>query len=487
MDPGDDRQKVGALTSPVSSPPHIFARLATWGVWMFCAASLGGLVLRFGPGPIPAVEQLATFDGLTLLLWSVVGFIGGIVHSYALNYMTGDSRFGWFFAHLFAFIVAVSVLVAADHIVLFGFAWGAMGLMMSRLIGHHRSWADARSAGRYAGMYFGLGTVFVSVGLGVAAHGTGAMTISGIGQNVAALSTTHLWIASGAIVAAAMVQSALFPFHAWLLGSMTAPTPASALMHAGFVNAGGVLVARLAPMLSTASIVMAVLLLVGAVSALGGKVLKSVQIDIKGKFGCSTVGQMGFMLMQAGLGYFGAAITHLVLHGFYKAYMFLSSGARVEAEAPISDAEKGGAGGVVAGVVLAVAGGVLFAWLTGKGTKLNSGLILTILVTLTTYRAVRAALNADGLPTSVRYGAMTAVFLPTIAIYAGAYNLVSMILAGVPAITAPTPLGPLHVVVVVAFFAAYLVIESGVYKQSTRLYGMLRGVTRPPSKTLLNS
>jgi NAD(P)H-quinone oxidoreductase subunit 5 len=487
MERREERKKVGALASPVPSPPHILARVATWVVWMFFAASLGGLVLRFGPGPIPAVEQLAAFDGLTLMLWSVVGFIGGIVHSYALNYMTGDRRFGWFFAHLFAFIVSVSVLVAADHIVLFGVAWGAMGLVMSRLIGHHRSWADARSAGRHAGMYFGLGTLFVAVGLGVAAYGTGAMTISGIGRNVAALSTTHLWIASGAIIAGAMVQSALFPFHVWLLGSMTAPTPASALMHAGFVNAGGVLVARLAPMLSGASIVMAALLLVGAVSALGGKVLKSVQIDIKGKLGCSTVGQMGFMLMQAGLGYFGAAITHLVLHGFYKAYMFLSSGARVEAQAPNADADKGGAGGIVAGVVLAVAGGALFAWLTGKGTHLNSGLVLTILVTLTTFRAVRAAVRADGLPTAVRYAAMAAVFLPTIAICAGAYKLVSMVLAGLPAISVPTALGPLHLLVLFAFFAAYLVIESGVYKQSSRLYGMLRGVTRPPSKTLLNT
>jgi NAD(P)H-quinone oxidoreductase subunit 5 len=229
---------------------------------------------------------------------------------------------------------------------------------------------------------------------------------------------------------------------------------------------------------------------VGAASALLGKLLKSVQTDIKGKLGCSTTGQMGFMILQAGLGYFGAAITHLVLHGFYKAYLFLASGSRVEHTSPTGTNSKTGPVGIVGGVVTvatAVAGGVVFALLTGKGTAPNSGLLLTGLVAVTTLHATQTAVRQTGLSRRLRYGVVAVVFLPSIAVYAGAYVAITGLMADLPLVSDPTALTPVHAVVAVAFAIAYVAIELDLYQRSGRLYVRLLNATQPPSDTLLTS
>jgi NAD(P)H-quinone oxidoreductase subunit 5 len=295
--------------------------------------------------------------------------------------------------------------------------------------------------------------------------------------------------AAGGLLLAAMVQSALVPFHTWLLSSMTAPTPASALMHAGFVNAGGVLLVRFAPVVTVEPGFMLVVTLVGATSALLGKLLKSVQADVKTRLGCSTTGQMGFMIMQAGLGFFGAAITHLLLHGCYKAYLFLSAGEEVEHTSPETTHGTGGVGavGLAVTAVTALAGGVLFAGLTGKWTSLDGGLLLTGLVVLTTMHATQHTLWRRSLPSTYRYGAIPLVFLPAVAVYALVYVGVVSATEGLPVVTASTELAVVHGVVAAGFLVAYVAIETGVYRYSDRLYVALVNATRPPSGTALTS
>jgi NAD(P)H-quinone oxidoreductase subunit 5 len=227
----------------------------------------------------------------------------------------------------------------------------------------------------------------------------------------------------------------------------------------------------------------------GAASALLGKLLKTVQTDVKGQLGCSTVGQMGFMLMQAGLGFFGAAITHLVLHGFYKAYQFLGSGSQVDHVSPTGTAASGSSGplGVVVVVLTGLAGGVLFAGLTGKGTAFDSGLLLVLLVVLTVLHAARGIVARTTLPATVRYGAVPLVALPAIAVYAAVYRVIEGLLAGLPAVGGATELTAVHGLVAAAFVVAYLAIESGAYRRSQRLYVALVNATRPAPQTLLTS
>jgi NAD(P)H-quinone oxidoreductase subunit 5 len=487
----NEAETVGQLpktTRTTARVPTVLTRLV-WLLWLASLCPLGAR-LWVGEGWRFELTGLLAVDGLTVVMWVVVTFFSGIVHSYSRRYVAGSAYITRFFGRLFAFTLVVMVLVAADHLVLFAAAWLAMGLLMADLIGTVRGWRQARAAAAHARRYFLASSVLLGVALAALSWTTGATTVSGVGASADAVPETVWLVAAGALLLAAMLQSALIPFQAWLLSSMTAPTPASALMHAGFVNAGGILLVRFAPVVTRAAEVMLAVVLVGAASALGGKLLKSVQVDVKTRLGCSTVGQMGFMIMQAGLGFFGAAITHLVLHGFYKAYLFLASGEAIEHTSPADTTHAAtgvGPVGVVATALTALAGGALFAGLTGKGTSLDSGLLLTGLVVLTTMHATRSALRRSTLPATYRYGAVALVFLPAIAVYAAVYVAVAGVMAGLPVVTAPVELTVVHGVVAAAFLVAYVGIETGRYRDSDRLYVALVNATRAPPGTLLTA
>jgi NAD(P)H-quinone oxidoreductase subunit 5 len=488
----NERKTIGVLPDVAQNSPSVpvFLTRVTWLLWIASLVTLAIWTQRSGNWELSPVVAI---DGLTVLVWVVVTFFSGIVHSYSRRYLRGSKDITRFFTRVFGFSLIVLVLVAANHVALFAAAWLAMGLVMADLIGYIRGWPQAQAAAALARRYFVASSGLLAIGLFTLWQTTGEATVSGILMSVETMSQTALLVAAGALLLAAMIQSALLPFHAWLLSSMTAPTPASALMHAGFVNAGGLLLTRFAPVVVETESIMLVVLLVGATSALMGKLLKSVQTDIKRRLGCSTIGQMGFMIMQAGLGFFGAAITHLVLHGFYKAYLFLSSGSRVEQTTPKEEKTAGSTGiaGLSATIISAIAGGALFAVLTGKGTSLDSGLLLTGLVVLTTLHATRTALKHSAISATARYGIVPLVLLPSIAIYAIAYNAVSGLLKGLPAVTTPTELtgipGIVHGIIAVAFLVAYVAIETGSYRRSDRLYVALLNFTQPPSDTLLTS
>ena len=464
----DQLTTVGSLpkeTPSAGSLPTVLTRL----VWLLWVATLGVLGVRVATGESPSLAGVIAVDGLTVVMWVAVTFFSGIVHSYSRRYLADHDRVDRFFATVFGFTLIVMVLVAANHIALFALAWVAMGLAMAELIGHVKGWPQAQAAASVARRYFLASGGLLAVALGVLWSSTGATTVSGINAAAETVPQTLWLVAAGALLLAAMIQSALVPFHTWLLASMTAPTPASALMHAGF---------------------MLLVVAVGAASALLGKLLKSVQADIKSQLGCSTVGQMGFMIMQAGLGFFGAAITHLVLHGFYKAYQFLSSGDAVTQTTPTATAAKPRsltAVGFVVTVLTALAGGVLFAALTGKGTSLDTGLLLALLVVLTTLHATRNALAQTSVAASTRYGLIPLVFLPAIAVYAASYNAITSVMGESMLVSAPAELTALHALVAVAFVVAYAAIETGLYQHSQKLYVALLNATQPPSSTTLTS
>ena len=491
----DQTATVGQLPTPSTTESRVPATL-TRLVWVLWTASLGALTLYALRDPTWSIAGLVAVDGVTVVMWVAVTFFSGIVHSYSRRYLAGSQTIDRFFGRVFGFTLAVMILVAADSLVLFGVAWLAMGLLMADLIGHADSWPQARAAASLARRYFLAGSLSLAVALGALWWQTGATTVSGVASAIEAApgdATTPPLIlgAAAALLLAAMIQSALLPFHTWLLSSMTAPTPASALMHAGFVNAGGIALVRFAPVVTIDSSVMVIIVLVGAASALGGKLLKSVQPDIKTRLGCSTVGQMGFMIMQAGLGFFGAAITHLILHGFYKAYRFLSAGEAVDHTGPSQTTHETGGVGAVGAVVIglsALAGGGVFAALTGKGTGLDTGILLTGLVVVTTLHATWSVLSRSALPRSVRYAAVPLVFLPAIAVYGSTYVAIAGVMKGsLPIVTAPAELTVAHAVVAAAFLGAYVAIETGFHRRSDRLYVALVNATRSPAETTLTA
>jgi NAD(P)H-quinone oxidoreductase subunit 5 len=478
---------VGALPGTTEESPSLPVVL-TWLVWSLFAASVGVLFARLRIGGAWEVSGVVAIDGLTVLMWVVVTFFSGIVHSYSRRYMAGSTHKTTFFATTFGFTVAVMALVAADHVALFWLLWLGMGLLMAKLVGTVDGWTQARAAGSVARKYFLASSALLGVALTALWWATGATTVSGIAATADSLGGPVWLVAVAALVLAAMIQSALVPFHSWLLSSMTAPTPASALMHAGFVNAGGILLTRFAPVVTVDATLMLGIVVVGATSALLGKLLKAVQPDVKSELGCSTVGQMGFMIMQAGLGFFGAAITHLVLHGFYKAYHFLSSGGQVEHTSPTESEPPGTSiAGATAVLATGLTGGALFALLTGKGTSVDSGLLLVFFVVLTTLHAARSAVRDTALSATARYGAVPLVFIPAIAVYALVYVAISGVLSGLPLVSAPTELSVVHGVVAAVFLAVYAGMETGLHERSQRLYVALLNASQPASSTVLTA
>ncbi len=488
MSGNDSKPTIGALpdTTPGSLPAPA---VVTWVVWTLFVASITVLGIRIRFGGVWEIAGVIAIDGLTTLMWVVVTFFSGIVHSYSRRYLAGSVHETTFFLTTFGFTVAVLGLVAADHIALFGLLWLAMGMLMAALIGTIRGWKQARAAAAVARRYFLASSAILGIALVTLWWATGETTVSGIGTAADTLGGPVWLLAAGALVLAAMIQSALVPFHTWMLSSMTAPTPASALMHAGFVNAGGILLTRFAPVITVDPTFLLAVVAIGGASAIGGKLLKSVQTDVKSKLGCSTVGQMGFMIMQVGLGFFGAAITHLILHGFYKAYQFLSSGEQVERTRPTGTTEHtvGGttsAVGAIVAVLTGFAGGAVFAVLTGKGTSVDSGLLLTVFVVFTTLHAARSAIQHTSLSAMARYVAVPAVFFPAIVVYAVVYKGVTGLLT-VP--TATTALTPIHGVITVGFIGIYVAIETGIHERSRRLYVALLNATQPSADTVLTS
>jgi NAD(P)H-quinone oxidoreductase subunit 5 len=498
MSHSTEHTTVGELPDRTRSE-SVLPAVSTWLVWAAFLGSLAVLAWRVWRGAGWTVAGLVAVDGMTVLLWVVVTFFSGIVHSFSRRYMAGSAHGARFFATVLGFTGAVMGLVAADHLALFAACWLAMGLLMAELIGLVGGWEAAQAAARVARRSFLASSALLAVALGTIWWATGATTVSGAATSVGALGWPGWALVAGALLLAAMLQSALIPFHGWLLASMTAPTPASALMHAGFVNAGGILLLRFAPVVTADIGFMLLIVAVGATSAIGGKLLKSVQPDAKGTLGCSTVGQMGFMIVQAGLGFFAAAITHLVLHGCYKAYQFLGVGTRVEQTGP-TEAAAGGIGvpGVAVTLLTGLAGGGLFALVTGKGgglfavltgtgTSLDSGLLLALLVTVTVLHAAYGVARRGELPTLVRYGGVPLVALPAIAVYALVYNAIAGLLAGLPAVTSPTPLTPAHWLLAAAFLLVYVVVATGAHQRSRWLYVRLVNASQPPTGTLVTA
>ncbi len=478
-----DNQKKGIKISPKSSPlmPNILTKL----VWLLFLVFSAMAVVNESVLKQWDLPGWIHFDGLTLVMWITVTFFSGIVHSYSLRYMAGNHHINGFFVMCFAFTFSVLLLTALDHLWLFTGSWFFMGLLMARLIGHNRQWGEARLAGRHALWYFFISTMLLVAGSGLLVYATGEVTISSIIQSFNSLGLEILISAGLLIFLAAMMQSALFPFQSWLMSSMTAPTPASALMHAGFVNAGGILLARFAPIYYEAHLLW-LIVLIGGIGALIGKFWKFVQSNYKRKLGCSTVSQMGFMILQCGLGFFTAAITHLILHGFYKAFLFLSSGTRVAHTVP-SDKDRTIAGPAKLPVILlsGILGGWLFAAMTSKGFAWNSGLLLTFVVVLTVIHGVQDIVKRHELSGLTRILAIPLLFVPAIVVYALIFNAVSGLMEGMPMIQQTTPLRWYHALITVAYLAAFLTIEFSWHHKQKRLYVALLNLSQPHPGTVL--
>lgn len=277
---------------------------------------------------IQTIISLFHMDALAYLMMALVAFIGLCVGSFAWRYMKGDRLYRTFFLQLALMILSVIIMASADHLALFLGAWCAGNFLLVRLMIHKSAWAAAKAAGILAARNYVIGAFSTALGFWLLYYATGEASIHLlVHQDIKpALALPALLL----ILIGAMTQSAIWPFHKWLISSLNSPTPVSAIMHAGLVNGGGFILVRFAPLYLEHTILLTSIFTLGIITALLGTLWKLMQNDVKRMLACSTMGQMGFMLAQCGLGLFPAAVAHLIWHGMFKAYLFLASGSAAQ-------------------------------------------------------------------------------------------------------------------------------------------------------------
>ncbi|MFP1630411.1 proton-conducting transporter membrane subunit [Zhengella sp. ZM62] len=304
--------------------------------------SLGGLVQRLvqGPATLGVLEGWAQAtlraDIVSLSLALLVSFIGWIVIRYSRTYLDGEAREGAFHCLMLATLAAVLVFVQSGSLLVLVTATIAVGLPLKRLLLFYPERPEARRASAKFAIVWHAGDVALALAaiLLAAAFGTGdlALLAAVAGQQGLGIAGT---LAVMLLVIAAVFKTAAFPLHGWLTEVMEAPTPVSALLHAGIINSGGVILLATAPLVQMNAGAMAALVMIGGLTALFGAAVMLTQSAIKTSLAWSTVSQMGFMLLQCGLGLWPLALLHIIAHSLYKAHAFLSSGGAVSAVAAL--------------------------------------------------------------------------------------------------------------------------------------------------------
>ncbi len=282
----------------------------------------------FGVG-LRGLVQLDVASSAMLLL---VCSLAVVVVRYSRTYLAGESGLDRYARSMLATIASVTVLVTSNHLGIVVAGWIAAGIFLHQLLIFYR---NRRQAVIVAHKKFLLGRVadlcFVG-SLAVMSGDVGTLRIDELNAFARANPglSPSLHLAALLLVFGVLLKTAQVPFHGWLLQVMEAPTPVSALLHAGVVNIGGFVMIRLSPLMAHAALAQDVLLGVGLVTALVGSLVMMTRESIKVVLAWSTIAQMGFMLVQCGLGVWHLALLHLLAHSFYKAHSFLTSGSVVE-------------------------------------------------------------------------------------------------------------------------------------------------------------
>ncbi len=330
--------------------------VAVYGTVLFVVNATQGIVYE-GTVEIAEIGDFTLewgwmVDGLSIMMYFLIGVVGFLVFTYAKSYMKGDIRFTWFFASFSLFAGGMLILVSAPNLIQLIVGWELVGVASYLLIGHYwEDYANVDAANKAfmvnkvadAGLFLGVIIMAVSVGsfsfndiIEVVVNGEEGM-----------LSQYAFW-AGLLIFIGAMGKSAQFPLHVWLPDAMAGPTPVSALMHAAtMVTAGVYLLGRLFPFYIDEAGIFAgdvrnIIIIVGGLTLFLTGFLAIVQNDIKKVLAYSTVSQLGYMVAAMGAGAYTAGLFHLFTHAFFKALLFLGAGAVIHAVHSNNMSDMGG-------------------------------------------------------------------------------------------------------------------------------------------------
>ena len=338
-------------------------RVARWAsVAALGAAAAGLLAVAFGAVGVGYGARADVVGALVMLL---VALVGWVIVRYSQTYLQGERNEVHYVRWLLATLATVLVVVATNHLLVLALAWTATSLTLHHLltffgdrpaavVAAHKKFIVARLAdlcmlGATLLMWLAFDTLHI--------HALLAQTEVGPLPATAQLAVVLL-------ACTAVLKCAQLPFHGWLIQVMEAPTPVSALLHAGIVNLGGFVLLRFAPLVSEAPAAQTVLVVVGTATAVLAALVMTTRISIKVMLAWSTCAQMGFMLMQCGLGAWDMALLHLLAHSLYKAHAFLGAGGAVRRAQRVQLTPQAPAAGLC-GTLLGAATGMAMVLVAG--------------------------------------------------------------------------------------------------------------------------
>ncbi|MFZ4519345.1 MAG: proton-conducting transporter membrane subunit [Microthrixaceae bacterium] len=330
---------LAAAAHPGSHPVFV-ERLAAVVSWFGVAIAAGAAAAVAIGGSVQSTTLGAAglglsvrLDALSVIMFLMIALLAVVIVRFSTTYLDGDERQGTFVGRLAATIAAVELLVLAGNLATLVVAWIATSLALHQLLVFYRDRRGAVVAARKKFIIARIGDVFL-IGAAVllyAEFGTGNLQeIFDGAREVSGWALGTVELAALFVVAAAILKSAQFPTHGWLVEVMETPTPVSALLHAGILNAGPFIAMRMAFVIDGANVATTLLIVAGATTAVFASVVLLTQPSVKVALGYSSAAHMGFMLMICGLGVYPAALLHLVAHSFYKAHAFLSSGSAID-------------------------------------------------------------------------------------------------------------------------------------------------------------
>jgi len=303
-----------------------------WLSGLALAATLAALAARWAlpdaaPSAWPGLAASATAAWMAVL----VQLLGTVIGAFSARYLQGEPGQRRYLAAYAAVLAAVHLLLLADHWLVLIAAWALVGSALQRLLCFYadRPFALLAAHKKRIADRLADGLLLLAAGLAWAEVGSGSL--SALWAHLAQHGASPLLQASAVcLVLAVVLRTALLPVHGWLIQVMEAPTPVSALLHAGVVNLGGFLLIRFAPLLDAAPLARWLLIGFGLGTALLAGLVMMTRVSIKVRLAWSTVAQIGFMVLECGLGLYTLAALHLIGHSLYKAHAFLAASSVVQ-------------------------------------------------------------------------------------------------------------------------------------------------------------
>ncbi|OZB19601.1 MAG: NADH-quinone oxidoreductase subunit L [Marinobacter sp. 34-60-7] len=318
------------LTSAWNAAERLFI------AWLPLSALVGVGLIAAPQHLAGAGSSIGVFpSGLAVWMAMMVGFIAWVILRYSRDYLRADPGFRTFLPWFLTTVASVLVLVLTDHLLVLAGAWIGVSLSLHQLLTLYPDRRQARLAAVQKFIASRLGDIAIVSAVVLIWQQFGTFRIPEL-YALAAATPTHsdtLTYASILLAIAAALKCAQIPFHGWLIRVMEAPTPVSALLHAGVINLGGFLWLRLFPVFDGFTAGHFLLLLVGGITALVAVFTMMAQTSVKHSLVWSTNAQMGFMLFEIGLGAYTLAFLHLLAHSLYKAHSFLAAGRTVKVSA----------------------------------------------------------------------------------------------------------------------------------------------------------